>query len=138
MTGESAPGPGADNSAAVVEELAAVWARLGLAGEVEQLVDLYSDDAIFFGSLPAMFAGRSGVAQYFRTASLSSLKSVRFDWQQVTFIAPTVISAGGLVFFGMEVDRELLSWRFGIVWVLVRSDEGWKIAAHHASPRELP
>ena len=45
---ESVPG----DPKRIVSNLAADWARLGLAGDVVGLVDLYKDDAIFFGSLP--------------------------------------------------------------------------------------
>lgn len=121
----------------IVEEVAARWARLGLAGEIDRLADLYSDDAIFFGSLPRMFHGHAGVAEYFQTVSLASLKSVRFAWQQAMFITPSVINAGGLVYFGMEVDGEPTDLRFGISWVLSNTAAGWKISAHHASLRKL-
>lgn len=121
----------------IVEELVVGWVCLGLAGDVDGLVDLYSSDAIFFGSLPRIFLGHAGVAEYFQTVSLASLKSVHFDWQQAIFITPSVINAGGLVYFGMEIDGEPASWRFGISWVLSNTGAGWKISAHHASPREL-
>lgn len=137
MKEEPAQGAPADDPKAIVKELAADWARLGLAGEVTGLVDLYSENAIFFGSLPHMFFGHTGVAEYFRAISLTSLKAVEFAWQQARYIAPSVISAGGLVYFGMDVEGTPVSWRFGINWVLVKSEHGWKIAAHHASPREL-
>ena len=130
---ESVPG----DPKRIVSNLAADWARLGLAGDVVGLVDLYKDDAIFFGSLPNLYFGSAGVAAYFQAVSLSSLESVRFDWQEATFIAPSVINAGGLVHFGMELDRLPISWRFGISWVLVGLGGKWKIAAHHASRREL-
>ena len=84
-----------------------------------------------------MYFGHSGVAEYFEAVSLSSLTAVRFDWQQVRFITPSVINAGGLAFFSMEVDGKEIIWRFGISWVLVKSDNGWRITAHHASRREL-
>lgn len=123
---------------AVVDEIASDWIRLGLAGDRLRLADLYKDDAIFFGSLPDMYSGRSGVAEYFAVAALTALKSVRFDWLDVRFITPSVINAGGLAYFGMEMDGQAISWRFGISWVLVRSGAHWQIAAHHASPRERP
>ena len=123
---------------AVVDEIAADWVRLGLAGDRLRLSDLYKDDAIFFGSLPNMYSGRSGVAEYFEAASLAALKSVRFDWLDVRFITSSVINAGGLAYFGMELDGEPVSWRFGISWVLVRAGDRWQIASHHASRRELP
>ena len=134
---ESVPGDTAGDPKTIVSSLAADWARLGLAGDVGGLVNLYKDDAIFFGSLPNMYFGLSGVAEYFRVTSLTSLKSVRFDWQEARFIAPSVINAGGLVHFGMEIESVPISWRFGMSWTLVRSGANWKIAAHHASRREL-
>ena len=129
-------GPAADPKR-IVNELAAGWACLSLAADVERLVDLYSSDAIFFGSLPRMFIGHAGIAEYFETISLALLKSVRFDWQQAMFITPSVINAGGLVYFGMEIEGKPTNWRFGISWVLFNTAAGWKISAHHASPREL-
>lgn len=132
-----APNAAAEEAKKIVNALAGDWTKLGLAGELDRLVDLYANDAMFFGSLPNLFFGQAGVAEYFRTIALTSLASVRFDWQQATFIEPSVINAGGLVYFGQEIEGELASWRFGISWVLVNSGAGWKIAAHHASPREL-
>lgn len=123
---------------AVVHEIATDWIRLGLAGDRVGLVGLYKDDAIFFGSLPNMYSGRNGVAEYFEAAPLTALKSVRFDWLDVSFISPSVINAGGLAYFGMELEAGPASWRFGVSWVLFKSSAGWQIASHHASRRELP
>lgn len=122
----------------VVDETAADWVRLGLLGDRAKLADLYTDQAIFFGSLPDIYSGRRGVAEYFQVAPLTALKSVRFDWLEARFIAPTVINAGGLVYFGMELEGETIEWRFGISWVLVKSEARWQIASHHASRRDLP
>lgn len=120
----------------VVDEIAADWVRLGLSGDRAKLVDLYQEEAIFFGSLPDMYSGRRGVAEYFEVAPLTALKSVRFDWLEARFIAPSVINAGGLVYFGMELEGEAINWRFGMSWVLVKSETRWQIASHHASRRE--
>ena len=122
----------------VVDEIAADWIRYGLAGDRVRLVNLYKDDAIFFGALPNMYVGRSGVAGYFEVAPLSALTTVRFDWQAVRFITQSVINAGGLAYFGMDLDGEAITWRFGISWMLVKSGAHWQIAAHHASRREFP
>lgn len=122
---------------AIVSALSADWAKFALAGAIPDLVNLYNDDAIFYGSLPRLFFGHAGVADYFGAVSLTSLTSVHFDWQQVRFIAPSVINAGGVTYFGMEIEGAPATWRFGISWVLVRLDTSWRIAAHHASPREL-
>lgn len=127
-----------DDPEIVVEAIAADWIRFGLVGDRVRLVDLYADDAIFFGSLPNMYTGRSGVAEYFEVAPLTALKTVRFDWQAVSFVTPSVINAGGLAYFGMELDGQPITWRFGISWMLVRSGARWLIAAHHASRRETP
>ena len=129
--------PMCDEPGIVVEAIAADWIRFGLEGDRARLVDLYAGDAIFFGSLPNMYTGRSGVAEYFEVAPLTALKTVRFDWQAISFVTPSVINAGGLAYFGMEQEGEPISWRFGISWMLVKSEGRWLIAAHHASRREL-
>ena len=122
----------------VLNDLCATWTRLALGREITGLVNLYTEDAIFFGSLAAMYSGRAGVTEYFETASLSTLTSVRFDWQQVTRPGPAIINAGGFVYFGATPEGEVVCWRFGISWVLVKHGAGWQIASHHASRRELP
>ena len=122
----------------VLNDLCANWTNLALGKEIPGLVNLYTEHAIFFGSLPAMYSGRRGVTEYFETASLSTLTSIRFDWQQVTPLRPAIINAGGFVYFGATLEGEDACWRFGISWVLVKHGAGWQIASHHASRRELP
>lgn len=125
-----------DAAGAVVEELEALWRQRSLANDIPGILALYAEDALFFGSLPAMFVGRQGVADYFASVPLDAAREIAFFGREVRPLGEHAIASASCVFFDLELEGRPVRWRFGISWTLVRQGNRWVIASHHASPRE--
>lgn len=125
-----------ESATAIVERTERNWRECGLRNDVEGLLNLYAEDALFFGSLPHMFVGRLGIAEYFANVPLGAARSITFFGREVRMLGDDVIAASSYVFFDLELEDGPVRWRFGMSWTLERHQGAWKIASHHASPRE--
>lgn len=112
------------------------WSARSLAGDIDGLLPMFTEDSIFFGSLPQMFIGREGIRDYLTQANMSAARGVKFFNRQVRVLTPDVFTTSSFVFFDLELEGKPVRWRFGITWTVIRRDGDWKIALHHASPRE--
>jgi uncharacterized protein (TIGR02246 family) len=112
------------------------WSDFSLAGDIDGLLPMFTEDVVFFGSLPQMFLGREGVRKYLSSVSMSAARAVTFFDRQVRVLTPDVFTTSSLVFFDLELEGKMVRWRFGITWTVIRREGDWKIALHHASPRE--
>jgi ketosteroid isomerase-like protein len=93
-------------------------------------VQLYTADALLFGSDDELYRGHAGVRSYF--AKLSDNAGVRNYAAPVavTLDPDLVVTAAYVDFF--EGDT-LMPYR--LTWTLIRREGNWKIAQHHGSPR---
>jgi uncharacterized protein (TIGR02246 family) len=125
------------SAAPVVERIEALWSDASLKGDVDSILALYTEDALFFGSLPRLFVGRQGIREYFDSVPLSAARGITFFDRQVRILNDDAIATASYVYFDLELKGELVRWRFGISWTLINHRRDWKIASHHASPREI-
>ncbi len=115
---------------AVAEELRKAWARAFRARDAEALANLYTQEAMFFGSTPDLYRGRDGVRAYFSTLRADVTLDEFEPGDVVQTGEDTMIAAGYWQFlFGTELRR------YRLTWTIVQQSAGWLIAAHHASPR---
>jgi len=114
-----------------IENLIAHWFDAFNAHDLDTHVQLYTDDAMLFGSDDALHRGHAGVRGYF--GGLPADACVRsFPTPVIIHLSPDTAVLAGYVDFA-DGD-ELLPYR--LTWALVRQSGHWKIAQHHGSPRK--
>ena len=118
---------------AIVSAVMAKWSAGFEKLDAAALASLYSKNAFFFGSNPALYRGRDGVEAYFSGLPRFRAPSVRFSEVTSAMVAPDVISMAAIFSFDLAGEREPLSVKMS--WVIVREDGDWKIVNHHASSR---
>jgi uncharacterized protein (TIGR02246 family) len=121
----------ADDAAA----LEAKWADAFAKWDIDALAALYTKDALFFGPSPELYIGQDGVKTYFSKLPKGVFKSAAFSDQHVIRLTGSVIVAAGFVTFTREVNGQTSQVPFRITLTLLRQGKGWRIAAHHASPK---
>lgn len=112
------------------EALLAAWIDAFNAHDLDRHMQLYTEDAILFGSVDELQKGRETIRAYF-AGRPAGMRVARYPMPEVREIAPDVLITGGHVDFA---DGEALS-PYRMTWVLVRQDGNWRIAQHHGSPR---
>jgi uncharacterized protein (TIGR02246 family) len=117
-----------------VGEMQRRWADAFARADADALAALYTDDALFFGSMPDLYLGASGVRRYFETLPKGYENAAFTDTEAVEIGADLIVSAGFVTFTG-EHDGERFSVLYRMSWTLVRAGGNWRIASHHASPK---
>ncbi|WIW50573.1 nuclear transport factor 2 family protein (plasmid) [Bradyrhizobium sp. 62B] len=111
-----------------------LWERTFNSHKWQDLVALYADDALLFGtSSPALYIGAEQLRTYFRGTA-----SVRFDtWSSMSLAAEVALVVGEYV-FSEDREGEPLVTPARFTFVLRRHLGAWKIRHHHssASPSE--
>jgi ketosteroid isomerase-like protein len=113
----------------IIEKWSAAFGRLDVAA----LASLYSKNAFFFGSNPALYRGQEGVAAYFNGLPKWNSRAAQFTDVQTQQVSPDLINMAATASFNADQGAVKLSVK--ITWVIAREDGGWKIASHHVSSR---
>lgn len=111
-----------------IETLRLQWIDAFNTHDLDRHVQLYTEDAMLFGSHAELYRGHEGVRRYFGGAD-ASVRS--YPEPAVVMLGEDVALTAGYVDFA-EGDT-LLPYR--LTWTLVRRGGNWKIAQHHGSPR---
>jgi ketosteroid isomerase-like protein len=106
------------------------WADAFARADADALASLYTEDALFFGSMPHLYLQKSGVRRYFATLPKGYEGAAFGETQAIDIGRDLIVSAGFVTFTG-----ERFSLLYRMSWTLMRSREGWRIASHHASPK---
>jgi uncharacterized protein (TIGR02246 family) len=118
----------------MVAQMQRRWAKAFARADADALASLYTEDALFFGSMPDLYLQRSGVRRYFETLP-KGYEGAAFGETQAIEISRDLIVSAGFVTFTGEREGERFSLLYRMSWTLVRSWEDWRIASHHASPK---
>jgi uncharacterized protein (TIGR02246 family) len=113
----------------IIEKWSAGFSRLDAAA----LASLYSRSAFFFGSNPALYRGRDGVAAYFNALPRWRSPSVQFTDVVTEPIGPDLINVAATASFVVDEGATTLSVK--MTWVIAREDGDWKIVSHHVSSK---
>jgi uncharacterized protein (TIGR02246 family) len=124
------PMPGSADD--IASDIMARWADTFSKFDPEAQASLYSKQAFFFGSNPALYRGRDGVAAYFNGLPKWNSRAVRFSDVNVAQVSPDLINFAGTASFDVDGSPKL---SVKITWVIVREDGEWKIASHHVSSK---
>jgi uncharacterized protein (TIGR02246 family) len=101
--------------------------------DAEALASLYSENAFFFGSNPALYRGKDGVASYFRALPRWTSPTVEFTDAVAASAGSDLINFAATACFVVGTGTPTL--RLKMTWVIVREDGGWKIVSHHVSSK---
>jgi len=114
-------------------DMIAKWTAAFRTLDAAALSTLYSRHALFFGSNPELYRGRSGVAAYFVRLPRWSTSAVQFSDVVSEQVGPDLVNVAGIASF--EVDRGAISLSLKITWVIVLEDGDWRIVSHHVSSK---
>jgi uncharacterized protein (TIGR02246 family) len=121
-----------DTADAIVAAIIAQWSNAFTRLDADTLAALYSDNALFYGSVPTLFRKRAGVAAYFNGLTRWPSPSVAFSDLVTAAVGDDVISMAGRATFLVTPEATPLVVK--ITWVIVREHGAWLIASHHVSP----
>jgi len=110
------------------------WAEAFARADAGALASLYTEEALFFGSMPDLYRQSDGVRRYFATLP-KGYEGAAFGETHAVEISSDLIVSSGFVTFTGERDGSRFSLLYRMSWTLVRSGREWKIASHHASPK---
>jgi uncharacterized protein (TIGR02246 family) len=111
------------------------WSAAFNSGDVEQLVRMYTDDALVLGTLsPGMISKPDDLRAYFKAAADAKLQVKLGDHSAVAVADDAVAIAGFYDFSRPAADGQpVVPARFS--FVMVKKDGIWKIGHHHSSVR---
>jgi uncharacterized protein (TIGR02246 family) len=115
---------------ATVEIMHAQWVETFNIHDLDRNIELFTEDAMLFGSVDVLQDGRDAIHGYFGRRS-SNVRPKSYPMPVVREVATNVVVTAGHVDF---VDDDVPS-PYRMTWVLVRHDGNWRTAQHHGSPR---
>ena len=118
-----------DTVSGIIEKWSAAFNSL----DAEALASLYSENAFFFGSNPALYRGKDGVASYFNALPRWTSPTVEFTDVVAASAGSDLINFAATACFVVSPDAPTLFVK--ITWVIVREDGGWKIVSPHVSSK---
>ena len=117
----------------IVSGIIAKWSAGFERLDAAALASLYSNGAFFFGSNPALYRGRDGVAAYFNALPRWRSPTVQFTDVVTELIGRDLINVAAAASFVVDEGATTLSVK--ITWVIAREDGDWKIVSHHVSSK---
>ncbi|MBR1301098.1 nuclear transport factor 2 family protein [Bradyrhizobium sp. AUGA SZCCT0042] len=110
----------------------AKWSDAFACNDWGALTELYSRNALFYGSTPQLYYGE-GVKSYFNALPPLSVAKAFFSEMKVVSIGDEIINVAGIVKFSVPTRPEALAFRITLVFM---SEEGaWRIISHHVSQK---
>jgi uncharacterized protein (TIGR02246 family) len=112
------------------------WSEAFNSGDVEQIVGLYTSDALVLGTLsPDLTSTPEDLRAYFQTAAAAKLR-VKLGDHSAVAISPDAVAIAGFYDFlrpGPDGQPVVVPARFS--FVIVKKDGLWRVAHHHSSLR---
>jgi uncharacterized protein (TIGR02246 family) len=111
------------------------WSEAFNSGDVEQIIRMYTNDALVFGTLsPGMTSNPDDLRAYFKAAAASKLQVSLGDHSAVT-LADDAVAIAGFYDFSTPAGGQSVVVPARFSFVMVKKDGIWKIAHHHSSVR---
>jgi uncharacterized protein (TIGR02246 family) len=112
------------------------WSEAFNSGDVEQIVGMYTNDAIVLGTLsPGMTSKPDDLRAYFKAAAAAKLQVKLGDHSAVALAEDAVAIAGFYEFSRPAADGQPVVVPARFSFVMVKKDGIWKIAHQHSSVR---
>jgi uncharacterized protein (TIGR02246 family) len=106
------------------------WSRHHARRDIDSLVDLYAEGALFFGSTPELQRGRDAIRAYFEHVPHQPQPHVRFDLLAAESPAPGLVNIASIGTFQWTGNP---GTRVRFTHVLTEGDGTWRAAVHHAT-----
>jgi uncharacterized protein (TIGR02246 family) len=112
------------------------WSAAFNSGDVEQIVRMYTDDALVLGTFsPGMISKPDDLLAYFKAAAAAKLQVKLGDHSAVALAKDAVAIAGFYDFSRPAADGQPVVVHARFSFVMVKKDGIWKIAHHQSSVR---
>jgi uncharacterized protein (TIGR02246 family) len=112
------------------------WSAAFNSGDVEQIVRMYTDDALVLGTLnPGMISKPDDLRAYFKAAAAAKLQVKLGDHSAAALAEDAVAIVGFYDFSRQASDGQPVVVPARFSFVMVKKDGIWKIAHHHSSVR---
>jgi uncharacterized protein (TIGR02246 family) len=112
------------------------WSEAFKSGDVEQIVRMYSNDALVLGTLsPGMTTKSDDLRAYFKAAAAAKWQVKLGDHCAVTLADDAVAIAGFYDFSRPAADGHPVVVPARFSFIMVKKDGIWKIAHNHSSVR---
>jgi len=112
------------------------WSEAFNSGDVEQIVRMYTNDALVLGTLsPGMTSTPDDLRAYFKAAAAAKLQVKLGDHSAVAVADDAVAIAGFYDFSRPAADGQPVVIPARFSFVMVKKDDLWKVAHHHSSVR---
>lgn len=121
----------------IVATLQNCWSTAFAKRDLANLVALYTENTVFYGSQSQLYRGHDGVRSYFSALS-PHFKTVQFGSSAIISLAQCAIASSGPVYFVVEKNGRSRQLFYRMTHVLVEQSGRWLIATHHASPQPPP
>ena len=116
----------------IVDQIHQQWVAHFTPLDPQGLSELYTNDAVLFGSMVEPFIGRDAVKAYFSSLPQGRYIGAEFFAEHIVQLTQDVISMAGSV----TVQRyELPPLELRITHIFVMQHREWFIASHHVSPK---
>jgi uncharacterized protein (TIGR02246 family) len=112
-----------------IEILLAKWIEAFNKHDLDKHMELYTEDALLFGSVDILQNGRNAVRSYFEAVG-PTVHVKSYPMPVIKVISDNVAVTAGFVDFA---DESAVT-PFRMTWALVRQNGNWRIAQHHGSP----
>ena len=112
------------------------WSAAFNSGDVEQIVRMYTDDALVLGTLsPGMISKPDDLRAYFKAAAAAKLQVKLGGHSAVALAKDAVAIAGFYDFSRPAADGQPVVVPARFSFVMVKKDGIWRIAHHQSSVR---
>jgi uncharacterized protein (TIGR02246 family) len=112
------------------------WSEAFNSGDVEQIVRMYTNDALVFGTLsPGMTSKPDDLRAYFRASAAAKLQVKLGDHSAAALAEDAVAIAGFYDFSGPAADGRPVVVPARFSFLMVKKDGIWKIFHQHSSVR---
>jgi uncharacterized protein (TIGR02246 family) len=125
----------ADRETAHREALAEVlqaWNTAMAGWDAENLSKIYSDKALFLGSLPGLRQGREGVKDYFSSIPGRSVQ-FRFEEKKLVSLSDDCFVVSGKAVFEQDIEGADKRLERRLSLVIEKRAGQWLICLHHVS-----
>jgi uncharacterized protein (TIGR02246 family) len=113
-----------------IEALLAAWIEAFNKHDLDAHAELYTEDALLFGSIPDLVIGRQAIRRYFSKRG-PSVHVRRYPQPHILHLSLDIAATAAHVDFA---DGDTLM-PYRVTWALIRQGGHWRIAQHHGSPR---